>query len=75
VTNSAYGFTLQKMVCMAFVHHPDSIKGSPTVIDQRWLSDRSAKWTINIAGKMVRSSLLSLRMAHHKLHTLDPLLM
>jgi hypothetical protein len=41
------------MVCMAFVQHPDTIKGSPTTIDQRWLSDRSAKWTINIAGKMV----------------------
>jgi hypothetical protein len=53
VTNPAYGFTLHKMVCMAFVQHPDTIKGSPTTIDQRWLSDRSAKWTINIAGKMV----------------------
>ena len=53
VTNSAYGFTLHKMVCLAFVQHPDTIKGSPTTIDQRWLSDRSAKWTINIAGKMV----------------------
>ena len=55
MTNSAYGFTLHKMVCMAFVQHPDTIRGMPTSIDQRWLSDRSAKWTINIAGKMVSS--------------------
>ena len=53
VTNSAYGFTLRKMVCMAFVQHPDTIRGIQTSIDQRWLSDRTAKWTINIAGKMV----------------------
>lgn len=57
VTNSAYGFTLHKMVCLAFVQHPDTIKGTPTTIDQRWLSDRSAKWTINIAGKMFSASI------------------
>ena len=54
VTNTAYGYTLEKMVCLGFVHHPDSIKGQPRLIENAWLLDRKAEWSINVAGTMVR---------------------
>ena len=55
VTNAAYGFTLKKMICLGFIHHPDSFKdGVPRVLDNSWLLDRKAEWTINIAGTVVR---------------------
>lgn len=53
VTNSAYGFTLEKMVCLGFVQHPDTFKGEPKVISNSWLLDRKASWAINIAGQMI----------------------
>ena len=60
VTNAAYGFTLKKMICLGFIHHPDSFKdGVPRVLDNSWLLDRKAEWTINIAGTVVRFNLLS----------------
>ncbi|XP_040573637.1 pyruvate dehydrogenase phosphatase regulatory subunit, mitochondrial [Lepeophtheirus salmonis] len=52
VTNSAYGFTLKKMVALGFVQHPDTIRGQSTSISHNWLSDRKVQWTINIAGNM-----------------------
>ena len=55
VTNFCYGFTLEKMICLGFIHHPDSFKdGVPRVLDNSWLLDRKAEWTINIAGTVVR---------------------
>ena len=54
VTNSAYGFSLLKMICLGFVQHPESITGTARTIDNAWLLDRSAEWEINIAGRMVR---------------------
>ncbi len=56
VTNSAYGFTLHKMICLGFVQHPDTINGKEATIDLQWLLDKSAKWAINIAGKMVSAN-------------------
>ena len=53
MTNSAFGFTLRKMVCLGFVQHPETIKGNPTMLDHRWLSDRKAMWSVNIAGRQV----------------------
>ena len=43
VTNTAYGFTLEKMVCLGFVHHPDSFKGQPRILENSWLLDRKAE--------------------------------
>ncbi len=43
------------MICHGFVHHPDTIKGKLTMIDLNWLTDRSANWEVNVAGKLVRS--------------------
>ena len=57
MTNSAFGFTLHKMICLGFVQHPDTIRGKPTVLDHRWLSDRSALWTVNIAGRQVPATI------------------
>ena len=53
ITNTAYGFTLEKMVCLGFVQHPDTFKGKPKVLENSWLLDRKASWAINIAGQMV----------------------
>jgi hypothetical protein len=54
VTNSAYGFTLHKMICLGFVQHPDTIKGKETTIDLAWLLDeKKTEWAINVAGRMV----------------------
>ena len=54
VTNSAYGFTIGRMICLGFVQHPDTIKGNPQVLENSWLLDRKAVWSVNIAGNMVR---------------------
>ncbi len=59
MTNSAYGITLDKMVCLGFVQHPDTIKGTPTVIETSWLTDKSATWEVNVAGRMVRLESIS----------------
>lgn len=56
VTNSAYGFTLGKMVCLGFVQHPDTIRGDPQYVEHKWLTDKTAKWKVNIAGRMVGDS-------------------
>ncbi len=53
ITNAAYGFTLEKMIALGFVHHPDSFKGSPQVLDNTWLLDRKAEWSVAVAGAMV----------------------
>ena len=53
VTNAAFGFTLDKLCCLGFVQHPDTINGNPTILKEDWIADKSAKWAINIAGKMV----------------------
>jgi len=52
VTSSAYGFTLHKMVALGFVKHPDTMKGEKTPVEAGWIGDRTASWTIDIAGKM-----------------------
>ena len=56
VTSSAYGFTLNKMVALGFVKHPDTLKGGKTPVEADWINDKSAAWTIDIAGKMVSVS-------------------
>ena len=33
VSNSAYGFTLEKMVCLGFIQHPDSFRGTPKILE------------------------------------------
>ena len=54
ITNSAYGFTLGKMICLGMIQHPDTVKGiRDTILEESWLEDETAKWEINIAGKMV----------------------
>ena len=57
VTNSAFGFTLRKMVCLGFIKHPETIKGNPTLIDHRWLTDKKAVWTIDIVGRQVPATI------------------
>ena len=57
VTNSAYGFTLRKMVCLGFIKHPETIKGNPTTIDHRWLTDKKAVWTVDIVGRQVPATI------------------
>ena len=57
MTNSAFGFTLRKMVCLGFVQHPETIRGNPTVLDHRWLSDRKVMWSVNIAGRQVPATI------------------
>ena len=57
VTNSAYGFTLRKMVCLGFIKHPDTMKGKPTTIDHRWLTDKKAVWTVDIVGRQVPATI------------------
>ena len=53
ITSSAYGFTLHKMVALGFVQHPATLQGSPTAVESPWVNDKSAEWTIDIAGKQV----------------------
>ena len=57
VTNTAYGFTLRKMVCLGFIKHPETIKGNPTKIDHRWLTDKKAVWTVDIVGRQVPATI------------------
>ena len=52
VTSSAYGFTLHKMVALGFVKHPDTLQGHKTPVEASWIGDKSASWSIDIAGKM-----------------------
>ena len=33
VSNSAYGFTLEKMICLGFIQHPDSFQGTPKILE------------------------------------------
>ena len=53
VSSTAYGFTLRKMVALGFVRHP----GGATVVEEEWITDPSAKWTIAIAGKPFTASI------------------
>ena len=41
------------MICLGFVQHTDTIKGKTTYIDSRWLTDKGAVWTVDIAGRQV----------------------
>ena len=41
------------MVCLGFVQHPDTFRGKSVILENSWLLDRKAEWTINIAGNMV----------------------
>jgi len=52
VTSTAYGFTLHKMVALGFVQHPLTLGGEKTPVEAAWIADRTASWTIDIAGKM-----------------------
>ena len=52
-SSTAYGFTLQKMVALGFVRHPDSIAGNLTPVDTKWLLDDDAKWAIDVNGEMI----------------------
>ena len=45
------------MICLGFVQHPDTIKGHPTVLDHRWLTDKTAVWTVDIAGRQVPATI------------------
>jgi hypothetical protein len=53
VSSSAFGFTLNKMVCLGFIQHPDTIAGNPKFLSNHWLMDKSAQWSVNVAGRMV----------------------
>lgn len=53
VSSTAYGFTLRKMVALGFVRH----LGGATVVEEEWITDPSAKWTIAIAGKPFTASI------------------
>ena len=41
------------MICLGFVTHPDTINGKKTYIESRWLTDKKATWSVNIAGRQV----------------------
>jgi len=51
-TSTAYGFTLHKMVALGFVQHPDTIAGGKMPVESSWITDKSASWSMDIAGKM-----------------------
>lgn len=53
MTSTAYGFTLHKMVALGFIQNPLTLAGRDTPVEHQWVSDRSAKWTIDIAGRQV----------------------
>ena len=44
------------MVALGFVRHPNTILGQPTPVEQQWLNDKSANWSIDIAGRQVAVS-------------------
>ena len=45
------------MVCLGFIKHPETIKGNPTTIDHRWLTDKKAVWTVDIVGRQVPATI------------------
>jgi pyruvate dehydrogenase phosphatase regulatory subunit len=52
VSSTAYGFTLRKMVALGFVRHPTKPgAGGAAVVEEEWILDPAAVWTIAIAGK------------------------
>ena len=53
VTSTAYGFTLHKMVALGFVQHPSTLAGVPVPVQAGWVADRTASWTMDIAGRQV----------------------
>ena len=53
VTSTAYGFTLHKMVALGFVQHPSTLAGQPVPVQAAWVADRTASWTMDIAGRQV----------------------
>jgi len=52
VTSTAYGFTLHKMVALAFVQHPNTLAGGKVPVESSWVADKTASWKIDIAGKL-----------------------
>ncbi|XP_071445537.1 pyruvate dehydrogenase phosphatase regulatory subunit, mitochondrial-like isoform X1 [Hetaerina americana] len=54
VTSVGYGFTVDKMVCLGFVRHPSSGKGSPPApITADFINAKGVKYEVDIAGKRV----------------------
>ncbi|GBN38008.1 Pyruvate dehydrogenase phosphatase regulatory subunit, mitochondrial [Araneus ventricosus] len=49
-TSSGYGFTLQRVVCLGFVHNYDEKTGEPQVVPSEFISN-DAHFEIEIAGK------------------------
>lgn len=41
------------MIALGFVQHPSTLAGARTPVDHHWVTDKSAHWTIDIAGKQV----------------------
>jgi len=57
VTSSAYGFTLRKMVALGFVRHsPAAGSEEQRKVEEAWITDPSARWTVAIAGKQYPAS-------------------
>ncbi|KAK3581173.1 hypothetical protein CHS0354_024706 [Potamilus streckersoni] len=66
-TSSGYGFTLDRFVCLGYVHHMDE-KGEPKVTKHinEYVMDRNAKYEISIAGKkyLAKVGIYTPRMAY-----------
>ncbi|KAK7864281.1 hypothetical protein R5R35_009540 [Gryllus longicercus] len=55
VTTAGYGFTLEKLICLGFIHHPGLSKASrPSerlIVTNDFIMDRSATYHIDLAGQ------------------------
>uniref|UniRef100_A0A4D5RB29 Pyruvate dehydrogenase phosphatase regulatory subunit, mitochondrial n=1 Tax=Scolopendra viridis TaxID=118503 RepID=A0A4D5RB29_SCOVI len=50
-TSAGYGFTLNSLVCMGFVHHHEHQAGEPMIVTNEYITDKGAQFEIVIAGK------------------------
>jgi pyruvate dehydrogenase phosphatase regulatory subunit len=53
-TSTAFGFGIDRHICLGYVHDYDPVTGEAKLIDRptEFILDRSARYEINIAGKM-----------------------
>lgn len=50
-TSTAFGFTLNKHVCLGYVQNVDPLSGAAGLVDNSFITDKSARFEVDIAGK------------------------
>ena len=54
-TSTAFGYTLNKQVCLGYVHNIDTQTKQRDFIDSSFVTDKSVVYEVDIAGKRFRA--------------------